>query len=322
MRQPPRRSGFTLIEVLAAVFLTAVVMTVAIAFFVTLSDSTDAAARKARQGRLALAVVDRIARDLEGAYLLTAPRGVDPLFHPWIFIAQNEEGESASDRVQFVTRSHRPRNPLGHGSDLAVITYLLHPADDALGFELLRAVRPGVPDEAEHDFLPAGDELFRVVAEHIDHFGLRFMSEDFEWHDEWDSSQLEQAGELPRAAEIELAFLDVNPDDLEAADDLDGLARLGPSEGAGETTPYTRRVALPMRAIDLAAMLDEAAADAFGQELAEAEAEQAAEKEAAATEGGGDDEREAGDSPRGPRTSARAPGIRIDLSGGGNGGGQ
>ncbi len=308
MRQQPRRSGFTLIEVLAAVFLTAVVMTVAIAFFVTLSDSTDAAARKARQGRLALAVVDRIARDLEGAYLLTAPRGVDPLFHPWIFIAQNEEGESASDRVQFVTRSHRPRNPLGHGSDLAVITYLLHPADDALGFELLRAVRPGVPDEAEHDFLPAGDELFMVVAEHIDHFGLRFMSEDFEWHDEWDSSQLEQAGELPRAAEIEVAFLDVNPDDLEAAD---GLGGLGLSEGEGETTRYTRRVALPMQAIDLAAMLDQAAADAFAQELAEAEEEQAAEKEAAAAEGAGDDEGKAGD-----------PDIRIDLSAGGSGGRQ
>ena len=143
---------------------------------------------------------------------------------------------------------------------------------------------------------------------HIDHFGLRFMSEDFEWHDEWDSSQLEQAGELPRAAEIEVAFLDVNPDDLEAAD---GLGGLGLSEGEGETTRYTRRVALPMQAIDLAAMLDEAAADAFAQELSEAEAEQAAEKEAAAAEGAGDDEGKAGD-----------PDIRIDLSAGGSGGRQ
>ena len=37
------RAAFTLIEVLAAVFLTALVMSVAISFFVNLSDSTDAA---------------------------------------------------------------------------------------------------------------------------------------------------------------------------------------------------------------------------------------------------------------------------------------
>ena len=38
-----RIAAFTLIEVLAAVFLTALVMSVAISFFVNLSDSTDAA---------------------------------------------------------------------------------------------------------------------------------------------------------------------------------------------------------------------------------------------------------------------------------------
>ncbi len=269
MMRPSHRIGFTLIEVLAAVLKTAVVMTVAIAFYVDLSDATDAASQKARQGRLALSVVDRIARDLEGAYLLRAPTGVDPLFHPWVFIAQNDEGDSASDRVHLVTRSHRPRKLLDHGSDLAVVTYLLHPADDALGFDLLRAVRPGVPDEAEHDFLPAGDERFMVVAEHIDHFGLRFMSEDFEWHDEWDSSQIERSGELPRAAEIELAFLDISPEDLSGAGDLGAF---GVEEGEGETTAYTHRMALPMRAIDLAAMLDQVAEDAAAEEQAEDDA--------------------------------------------------
>ena len=304
MRQPSRASGFTLIEVLAAVFLTAVVMTVAIAFFVNLSDSTDAAAQKARQGRLALAIVDRIARDLEGAYLLSAPVGVDPLFHPWAFIAQSREGDAASDRVHFITRNHRPRNLLDHGSDLAVVTYLLDPAEDGPGFELLRAVRPGIPDEAEHDFLPADDDLFMVVAEHIARFGLRFIAEGSELLDDWDSTQLEQSGQLPVAVEIELAFLDLDPNALhDDADDFDALDPIEDDE-TGET--YTRRVLLPMRAIDLAAMLEEAVEAAAGEEQAAADAEQAADDELDADDEGDEFDQD---------PEARDPDVTVDLSG-------
>jgi prepilin-type N-terminal cleavage/methylation domain-containing protein len=241
--------GFTLIEVLAAVFLTAVVMTVAIAMFVNLSDSTDAAAAKARQGRRALTVIDRIGRDLEAAYLLAKPPEMDPLNHPWIFIAESREGGSGSDRLRFITRNHRPRNLYDHGSDLAVVTYMLHGSENGRGYDLLRAVRPGLADELSGEFPSADDELFMIMAENIDHLSLRFMSEDMEWHDEWDSTQLEQAGTLPRAAEIEVAYLaelphGVDPDDFETFD-LDDV----------EPPAYTGRIVLAMQPIDLAGML-------------------------------------------------------------------
>ena len=257
---PRARGGFTLIEVLAAVFLTAVVMTVAIAFFVDLSDSTDAAALKARRGRMALAVTDRIARDLEGAFLIAKPPELDPLLHPWFFIAQDQYGDPGADRLRFITRNHRPRNPLGHGSDVAVVTYLLHPAEDAPGFELLRAVVPGLPQEFEVEFLPAQDERFMVVAQNIDHFALRFMGEDYEWFDVWDSTQLEQSSLLPVAADIEVSFLEEVPEDAEAFGEF-GLAAT--EEEA--PLPYVRRITLPVRPIDLQAMLAEAAKAATGQ---------------------------------------------------------
>jgi prepilin-type N-terminal cleavage/methylation domain-containing protein len=315
MMPRPATRGFTLIEVLAAVFLTAVVMTVAIAFYVSLSDSTDAAAQKARTGRLALAIIDRIARDLEGAYLLSTPAEVDPLFHPWSFIAQSQEGESASDRIHFITRNHRPRNLLGHGSDVAVVTYLLNPDDDGPGFELLRAVRPGVPDEAEHEFLPADDELFMVVAEHVDRFGLRFMSEESELLDEWDSTQLEQSGQLPLAVEIELAFLDLDP--AAPRDEFDpndfGTFDSGHREGEGET--YLRRVPLPMRAIDLAAMLQESVDETAAEEQAQEDAEEEADGEADDDPFADDDEGDLPDEDQGQRQ----PNVTVPLSGAGGG---
>ena len=46
-----RDHAFTLVEVLAAVFLTSVVMTVAISLYVNISDATDAAAAKSRRSR-------------------------------------------------------------------------------------------------------------------------------------------------------------------------------------------------------------------------------------------------------------------------------
>ena len=260
------RAAFTLIEVMAAVFLTAVAMTVAIAFFVNLSDSTDAAAQKARQGRQALAVLDRVARDLEGAYLLSKPPELDPLLHPWIFVAESQLGDSASDRVLFVTRSHRPRNPLDHGSDLAVVTYLLHPAQDAPGFDLLRAVSPGLPEDQNGEFPSASDERFMVVAENVDHFGLRFMSADFEWYEAWDSTQLEQSAALPRAAEIAIAYLPELPPEADAESDF---GRIDLEEG--ETPVYMRRIRLPMKAVDLNSMLSTVQSEAAALAAQEAE---------------------------------------------------
>lgn len=251
-----RRTGFTLIEVLAAVFLTAIVMTVAITFFIDLSNATDAAADKTRDGRHALAVLDRVARDLEGAYLVAKPAERDPLTHPWFFVARNEEGQPAADRVEFITRHHRPRNPYDHGSDIAVVTWLLQPAPDGPGYELLRAVVPGLPEGFE-EFLSPQDERFMVVADGIEHFGMRFLAEELEWVDEWDSSQLERSGLLPRAAEIEISYLPELPDDVEDFDDFGRLDQA--DEGA---YVYLRRIAIPMRPVDVDAMLQEVLAKA------------------------------------------------------------
>lgn len=267
-----QRQGFTLIEVLAAVFLTAVVMTVAIAFFVNLSDSTDAAAEKARQGRLALSVVDRIARDLEGSYLLAKPPDVDPLSHPWVFVAESHELDPGADRLRFVTRNHRPRNDLDHGSDLAMVTYLLAPGGNATGFDLLRAVSPGLADELDGDFPSADDERFMLVAEGIEHFALQFMGPDMEWVDDWDSSQLERSGQLPIAASIEIATL--RPSEGEA--DTEAFENFGDTNSEeNEATVYIRQVRLPMKPVNLAELLDEV--DQEAAEQAEADLEDDAE---------------------------------------------
>ena len=240
----PTRAGFTLIEVLAAVILTAIVVAAAVGFQLQLSRQATAATARTREGRHAVTILDRVARDLEGAFLLSKPSDVDPLDHPWLFVAQNATGQAGADRVKFVTRNYRPRGSAGHAADLAVVSYALRLGADEASYELLRTASPGLSEGFDHEIETREDEGALVMAKGLGSFALRFLSDDGEWKEDWDSTTLIDSSELPLMAEIELTLLD----ELETLDDLGSR----PDGGI----PYMKRVVIPIRPIDLQAMLE------------------------------------------------------------------
>lgn len=227
-----RGEGFTLIELMAAVFLTAVVLTLAVNVFMDLSRQADAAVRLVAGARRATLVLDRIATDLERTVLVQRAPGQDPLRHPWLFLA--ERGEDGADRLKFVTRGRRPRGD-GDGSDLELVTWTLETASDGVA-ELRRSGVPSLPEGLDRDFPSTEDSS--LVAENVAEFGVWLLGGDDGRTDEWDSSTLEYSDDLPFAAEIRLSFYR----DFDA-EEVDG--------------PYTRSVFLPLRPLDLAALLDE-----------------------------------------------------------------
>ena len=129
MKTPSRHStpGFTLIEVMAVVFLTALVLGVALDYYYNLSNASQRAMDRTQEVRRATAILDRVARDLESATLVMKPSGKDRLSHPWIFLGENRVVAKGSDRVKFVTRGYRPKrlSKDRHESDLAMRTYSL-----------------------------------------------------------------------------------------------------------------------------------------------------------------------------------------------------
>jgi len=225
-----RRRGFTLIELMAAVFLTAIVLTLAVNVFMDLSHQADAAVRLVSGARRATLVLDRIATDLERAVLVQRAPGQDPLTHPWVFLA--ERGEDGAERLKFVTRGRRPRGD-ADGADLELVTWTLEAASDG-DTELRRSGVPRLPEGLDRDFPSPEDSS--LVAENVAAFGIWFLGGDEGRTDEWDSSTLEYSDDLPLAAEIRLAFYR----DLET-EEIDG--------------PYSRSVFLPLRPLDLAAIL-------------------------------------------------------------------
>jgi type II secretory pathway component PulJ len=237
-RDPVGESGFTLIEMLAVASFTALLMLFAVNFYIEISRASEVAAEHTGETRRAIAILDRIARDLEGAVLVQKPDELDPLSHPWVFLAEDRGWAEGADHLKFATRSRIPRSSALHESDLEVVSYVLREAEDER-FELLRWASPRLPEELDRSFPESEAEGAVLFAESLGSFGVRLLGADGQWKSEWDSSTLIDASELPLAAEISLALL---PEDG--------------AEQEEEPELYVRRVLLPVRPLDLAALLE------------------------------------------------------------------
>jgi hypothetical protein len=238
-----------LIEMLVVVLFTGLVLTFAANFYLDISVASQAALERTVGVRRAAVVLDRVTRDLEAAVLVKKPEAVDPLEHPWLFLAEASGRGSGADRLKFQARNHRPRAALGHESDLVVIAYWVAPAEDGEALELLRWTSAHLPESLDRSFPRRDDPGVEVLASHVSGFGVRLQDPAGAWGDVWDSSTLAHSGELPVAAEVSLALLpeEADPDALEPEPPV----------------PYHRPVLLALRSLDLEKTLG---AEAEGEE--------------------------------------------------------
>lgn len=240
-----RGAAFTLLEVLAVVLLTALVIGVALAFYVDLSRASARAAEGTREVRRATAVLDRVARDLERAILVQKPEETDPLDHPWIFLGEAHGRGTGADHLKFVTRGRLPRHSAGRESDVEVVAYAVRDAADG-SLEVVRWSSPRLPDRLDREVPDDEDRGAALLATGLADFGVTFLDETGERVTSWDSSSLVQSSQLPAAAEIEVALAD--PDAPEA-----------------EPRTFRRTVVLPVRPLDLEELFDPLAAVGGGR---------------------------------------------------------
>lgn len=272
-----RRAGFTLLEMLAVVLLTGVVLTAVVNFYINLTRANRAALELVRGDRRTIAILDRVARDLEGAVLLKKPPELDPIGHPWLFLAEGED-ELGATRLKLASRSRLPRASALRESDFEVVAYWLDEREDG-SLDLVRWSHPHLPEGLDRSFPPADDPAAAVLAHGVAHFGVRLQAESGDWVGSWDSSQIVESSELPIAAEVSLVLLPetgdgelVEPDPLAAPEE--------PLEVA------VRRVLLPVRPLDLAKQLDiEGAAGAEEEEEEDEDEEDADDEELAGDPG-------------------------------------
>lgn len=225
--------AFTLLEMLAVVLITSLVLIGAMTMYRDLLIGSTLAAERTAVARRASLLLDRVARDLEGTVLLEKPDEVDPLAHPWLFLAESRRSREGADRLKFDTRSALPSGP--HASDLSVVAYWIEPGERG-DLALVRWTSPALPESLDRNFPRPTDEGVQVLASGLAAFGVRFTDEEGAVRNQWDSSTLAQSSKLPASAEIRVALID-------------------PARPEEEPQLYTRQVQLPLRPLDLAKAL-------------------------------------------------------------------
>jgi prepilin-type N-terminal cleavage/methylation domain-containing protein len=261
---PPRtRRGFTMIEVLAAVLLTSIVISVAVSFQINLGTTTAIARERLRTQRHAVALLDRISRDLAGAYFIAATDNAARKTNPWIFLSDRHFGENGNaDAIKFITRNYQPQDLDGHSSDLAVVAYYLNPMEDSRGYELMRWRKPHMPQVFDPTFPELDDPDADVVGENLAHFALSMIDVTGAEVSEWNSSLKQGRAALPIGVTIEIAMLD--PREITADPDAEDDDNFDPDD-EDEANIYSKTVVLPLRPLDWTFLEREARAGAaFG----------------------------------------------------------
>lgn len=255
-------SGFTLIEVMGAFFVTIIVMILVIGTFSESNRQQDVAMEMMRVETTASAALDLLAQDLEGAVYLARPENRDARDHPWLFLGERG-GELGARTLRFQTQNVARGNLGEHASTWVDVVYFLTEEDpDPNALDLAsgpsftlwrwRSLRP--PTDAARRLPNESDPRSARVVEGLADFGAVFTDADGNVLEDWDSSLVAGTAPLPVAAELRLSLYEKarhESDDGSGANLFPGRVR-------------TRAVALPMnRPIDIAALL--ATADEDGE---------------------------------------------------------
>ncbi len=205
----PRSSGFTLFEVLMAMAILGVLLSL---LYMTFHQSmaaiaqTEERAEVTRQGRM---VLERMTADLQGAFLPAQQQQLlRPAYVYGLVGKSTKEGDYFRDRIDF-TASTPPYAVFDRGAgEIVEISYFLDHAPGAKGLTLFR--RQDLPGDG--DLLRGGRTLAicdRVRGLNFVYFSREAVKEkNAEGRKDWDTVQGAQSKQLPRRIAIELALED------------------------------------------------------------------------------------------------------------------
>ncbi len=189
MRRGGRASGFTLIEILVALGILAVIVAIVSTSLSGSLGAQQAADRRAEVTHAGRTAVDRISQDLASAFVRRAQGTVGAIG----FTLEHREIEGVSrDRLSFPTYGRPRGGGSGPSSDMALVEYELVVSDDRRAWRLVRRQANRLDLEALAE--APGD----VVAERVVGFEVKAYDDG---SDEWKAAWTDKA-RLPRAVQL------------------------------------------------------------------------------------------------------------------------
>lgn len=199
MRTARTRAGFTLLEVLVAVavlaMITAMVWYSINQTFLAM-DIVRADADTIRQARQ---VSSRVPHELSAAFL---PMNLSPTSNVKYEFVAEDEGDT--DRVRFATIAHTKLYQDVNESDQSEVEYFCETNPKKSGtYRLFRREDPVIDDR------PDEGGVTLLVAEDVKEFELSYYdSNRDEWIDDWDTTRTDQSNRLPYAMRLTLTLVD------------------------------------------------------------------------------------------------------------------
>jgi len=225
-RRSTQARGFTLIEVLVAVAILAMIATVIYSAFAGMRRTKEGVERindRYREGRLAMS---RMVRELQSAFI-SMHQPIPPVVSVQKTIFKATQG-SPGDRLDFASFAHRRLVADARETDQEEVSYYAESDTEKSGVvNLVRRVSPRL------DLYPEKGGKIEVLVTDIDLFQLQFLDPATgQWKDRWDTTQAtEQVGRLPLQVRILLV--------------LNGGSRHSADRGQG-TIRLVTKVVLPM----------------------------------------------------------------------------
>ena len=216
-----RQRGLTLVEVLVSVAILAMIATLIYGTFDSLSRAKKGEAQRGDRARQARAALDRIAREMQSAYLSMHNPAV-PMLQTRVTAYMGRNG-APFDRVDFTAFAHLRTEREAKESDQAEIGYFAISDPDKDGkTDLVRR------EQTPPDMDPQRGGIVSVLCEDIESFDVRYFDPvTAQWSENWDSTQITaQQNRLPREVKVTLVLKNV------------------PS---GVQTTYVTKVSLPMQ---------------------------------------------------------------------------
>jgi general secretion pathway protein J len=224
-------AGFTLLEIMVAVVIMAIVLTFAFQAYRGIESAYQRVGTTNSRERAARIVLDRLERELVGSVLVEREKGADPLLHPYFFFGDAKPyADSEGDELRFVTRTPM-RSPGAPPVGLEIVTYGAIPSQTGAGLALLRQAEP-LPPQLAKEIVWTEPE---VVVDNVALFLVRYHSGEGDASEKWDSTGVEQLDQLPDVLVLTVSLLETG---------ADGQLAPGPE--------FTRTVELPVRPFKLA----------------------------------------------------------------------
>jgi general secretion pathway protein J len=202
--------GFTLLEVLIAMFILAVVLSTIFTSYTGTFRIIEEVEAQAEVYAMARVALTRMQEDLESIYFREARKSetAEDSSNPIVFVGDNQKIEERdADRLRFFSRAHLRLGQEEAKPELTEISYYVTQPDEEGALVLYRSDTPELTDP------PAEGTGGLVMCDGLFGFNITFYDGEEDSYENWDSSDEEFEEALPKRVSILLQFVnEMNPE--------------------------------------------------------------------------------------------------------------